>query len=158
MVKRENDIKIVITQQSRLRLRYETVRSFRMACNYVGQARNGVIFVDAYRENHYIVEGETRPQERHVQNARPLDSHRELSLTFEITHTVIVGIHKTTGVNLIENRMVPPSSVEDLSRGQSDRRQQQTEDDAVLRLEHLRDCFVRFPTPWFICDGRGCEK
>lgn len=67
--------------------------------------------------------------------------HIPLSLTFKITHAVIVGVHKTARVNLIENRMAPPSSVENFSRGQGDRQQQTENDDAD---EHLRDCTARF--------------
>lgn len=45
-------------------------------------------------------------------------------LTFEITNTVVVRVHKTARINLIDNCVVPPSSVEDFSRDHSDRQQQ----------------------------------
>lgn len=55
-----------------------------------------------------------------------------VSLTFEITHAIVIGIHKTAGINLIEHRAVPPSPVEDLARGHSDRQQQTEKDNVVL--------------------------
>lgn len=79
-------------------------------------------------------------------------------LTSEITHAVIVGIHKTARINLIKNRVLPPSWIRDLSRGQDDRQQQTQKDDAVLRFVHLYDYVARFQTLQFICEVDDTRK
>jgi len=82
-----------------------------------------------------------------------------ISLTFEITHAIIVTVHKTAGINLIENRVVPPFLVKNLSRGRGDENQEQTKKDNVMPWRnHLYYCAQRSSAWQFICQANNMTQ
>lgn len=117
-------------RQWTLRPRYETVLSSRTMCNYVlGRHMCVTASFSSMLIAKIITWRKTKRRKRDKLNAMcaistliEVFSFSPSSLTFEITNSVVIRVHKTARINLIENRVIPPSSVEDLPRDKSDRR------------------------------------